>query len=151
MQMYIYINPPMFICCSYRVTVVGLCSPYCFSVCSVARSHPTLLQPHGKPVRLLCPRGFPGRDTGVGCHSLLQLLQEPRLMGQPQSGTLKVTAKRKRAQKGLKLAILCFSPVLASTCPHSSHGALTPLLHPVKRRPGSLTRPCAQKYLANHM
>ena len=110
MQMYIYINPPMFICCSYCVTVVGLCSLYCFSVCSVARSRPTLLQPHGKPARLLCPRYFPGRDTGVGCHFLLQLLQEPRLMGQPQSGTLKVTAKRKRAQKGLKLAILCFSP-----------------------------------------
>ena len=62
----------MFICCSYRVTVVGLCSPYCFSLCSVARSHPTLLQPHGKPARLLCPWDFPGRDTGVGCHFLLQ-------------------------------------------------------------------------------
>ena len=25
-----------------------------------------------KPVRLLCPWNFPGKDTGVGCHFLLQ-------------------------------------------------------------------------------
>ena len=38
-----------------------------------ARSHLTLLGPHGlQPTRLLCPWGFPGKDTGVGCHSLLQ-------------------------------------------------------------------------------
>ena len=24
------------------------------------------------PTRRLCPRGFPGKDTGVGCHFLLQ-------------------------------------------------------------------------------
>ena len=31
------------------------------------------LQPQGlKPARLLCPWDFPGEDTGVGCHSLLQ-------------------------------------------------------------------------------
>ena len=29
------------------------------------------LRPHG-PARLLCPRDFPGKDTGVGCHFLLQ-------------------------------------------------------------------------------
>ena len=30
-------------------------------------------QPHGlQPTRLLCPRDFPGRNTGVGCHFLLQ-------------------------------------------------------------------------------
>ena len=30
-------------------------------------------QPHGlRPARLLCPRDSPGRDTGVGCHFLLQ-------------------------------------------------------------------------------
>ena len=27
---------------------------------------------HGQPARLLCPRDFPGKNTGVGCHSLLQ-------------------------------------------------------------------------------
>ena len=30
-------------------------------------------QPHGlQPTRLLCPRDFPGKSTGVGCHCLLQ-------------------------------------------------------------------------------
>ena len=31
------------------------------------------LQPHGLwPARLLCPQNSPGKNTGVGCHSLLQ-------------------------------------------------------------------------------
>ena len=31
------------------------------------------LQPHElKPVRLLCPWVFPGKNSGVGCHFLLQ-------------------------------------------------------------------------------
>ena len=31
------------------------------------------LRPHGlQPARLLCPRHFPGKNTGVGCHFLLQ-------------------------------------------------------------------------------
>ena len=31
------------------------------------------LQPHGlQPARLLCPWDFPGKNTGVGCHFLLQ-------------------------------------------------------------------------------
>ena len=31
------------------------------------------LQPHGlQPVRFLCPWNFPGKNTGVGCHFLLQ-------------------------------------------------------------------------------
>ena len=34
---------------------------------------PNSLRPHGlQPTRLLCPRDFPGKDTGVGCHFLLQ-------------------------------------------------------------------------------
>ena len=34
---------------------------------------PNSLQPHGlEPTRLLCPWDFPGKDTGVGCHFLLQ-------------------------------------------------------------------------------
>ena len=38
-----------------------------------AQSCPTLLQSHDlKPVRLLCPKDFPGKNTGVGCHFLLQ-------------------------------------------------------------------------------
>ena len=31
------------------------------------------LRPHGvEPTRLLCPLNFPGKNTGVGCHFLLQ-------------------------------------------------------------------------------
>ena len=38
----------------------------------VAQLCPTLLQPHGlQPARLLCPWDSPGKNTGVGCHSLL--------------------------------------------------------------------------------
>ena len=38
----------------------------------VAQLCPTL-QPQGlSPARLLCPWDFPGKNTGVGCHSLLQ-------------------------------------------------------------------------------
>ena len=43
------------------------------SCCLVAKSCMTLLQPHGLwPTRLLCPWDFPGKNTGVGCHFLLQ-------------------------------------------------------------------------------
>ena len=41
--------------------------------CLVAKSCPTLFQPRVlQPARLLCPWDFLGRDTGVGCHFLLQ-------------------------------------------------------------------------------
>ena len=41
--------------------------------CLVVKSCPTLLQPHGlQHTRLLCPWDFPGKNTGVGCHFLLQ-------------------------------------------------------------------------------
>ena len=41
--------------------------------CLVAQSCPTLLWPHGLwPARLLCPRDFPGKNTGMRCHFLLQ-------------------------------------------------------------------------------
>ena len=38
----------------------------------VTRSCP-ILQPHGlEPVSLLCPWDSPGKNSGVGCHALLQ-------------------------------------------------------------------------------
>ena len=41
--------------------------------CLVTKSCLTLLQPHGlSPTTLLCPWNFPGKNTGVSCHSLLQ-------------------------------------------------------------------------------
>ena len=43
---------------------------YC---CLVAKSCLTLLRLHGlQPTKLLCPQGFPGKNTGVSCHMLLQ-------------------------------------------------------------------------------
>ena len=34
------------------------------------------LRPHGlQPARLLCPRDSPGKNTGVGCHFLLQCMK----------------------------------------------------------------------------
>ena len=41
----------------------------CVHVCSVMSSS---LQPHGLLTRLLCPWNFPGKNTGEGCHFLLQ-------------------------------------------------------------------------------
>ena len=39
----------------------------------VAKSCPTLLRAHGlQPIRLLCPRDSPGKNTRVGYHFLLQ-------------------------------------------------------------------------------
>ena len=41
----------------------------CVISCSVVSDS---LQPHGlQPARLLCPRGFLGKNTGVGCHFFL--------------------------------------------------------------------------------
>ena len=40
----------------------------CVCVCSVMFDS---VQPHG-PTRFLCPQDFPGKNTGVGCHFLLQ-------------------------------------------------------------------------------
>ena len=46
----------------------------CVHVCVLSRSVVSdSLQPHGlKLVRLLCPWNFPGKNTGVGCHFVLQ-------------------------------------------------------------------------------
>ena len=46
----------------------------CVCVCVlVAQSCPNLCDSHGlQPARLLCPWNSPGKNTGVGCHSLLQ-------------------------------------------------------------------------------
>ena len=41
--------------------------------CLAAKLCLTLLRPRGlQPSRLLCPWDFPGKNTGVGCHFLLQ-------------------------------------------------------------------------------
>ena len=63
---------------------------YNTSVCLVCASHsavPDSLQPHGlAPTRLLCPWDSPGKNTGVGCHSLLQqiCLTQGSNLGHPE-------------------------------------------------------------------
>ena len=41
------------------------------ALCSVTQLCPTLCDP--VDCRLLCPRDFPGKNTGVGCHFLLKI------------------------------------------------------------------------------
>ena len=60
---YVFVNKIMLI----------LFQKHCCCYCLVAQSCPTLFQPHGlQPTRLLCSWDFPGKNTGVGCHFLLQ-------------------------------------------------------------------------------
>ena len=48
----------------------------CYGVCSAMSDS---LQPHGlQPSRPLCPQNFPGKNTGVDCHFLLQGISLPR-------------------------------------------------------------------------
>ena len=53
-------------------TYAVLFSPHDKLVCEPPSRVP-ILWPHGLgPTRLLCPWNFPGKNPGVGCHSLLQ-------------------------------------------------------------------------------
>ena len=57
----------MYILCMYIV------------VCLVTKSCPTLFEtPWLQPTRLLCPWDFPGKNTGVGCHSFSRGSSRPR-------------------------------------------------------------------------
>ena len=47
--------------------------------CLVAKSCLILWRPHGlQPAKLLCPCDSPGKNTGVGCHFLLQCMKVKR-------------------------------------------------------------------------
>ena len=49
------------------------CLPMASFLCVSHSVMPNSLQPHGLSLtRLLCPWNSPGKNTGVGCHSLLQ-------------------------------------------------------------------------------
>ena len=46
------------------------------AACQVASVVSDSLRPHGlQPTRLLCPWDSPGKNTGVGCHFLLQCMK----------------------------------------------------------------------------
>jgi len=51
-------------------------APYLHHCCSVTKSSPTLCDTMDhSPARLLCPWDFPGKNTEVGCHFLLQCMK----------------------------------------------------------------------------
>ena len=58
----------MYICPdSIQTFIIFIC---CYLL---SKSCPILVWPQGlQPARLLCPWGFPGKKTGMGCHFLLQ-------------------------------------------------------------------------------
>ena len=59
-----------------------LCSCVCVCARACVCAHSVVsnsLRPHGLyPARLLCPWDFSGKNTGVGCHFLLQGSSQPR-------------------------------------------------------------------------
>ena len=53
--------------------IVVVISQWCYCCCLVYKSYPILLEPHGLQLtRLLCLWDSPGKNTGMGCHFLLQ-------------------------------------------------------------------------------
>ena len=60
--------------------IVSLVNCCCVCVCVSHQVVSHSLQPHGlQPARLLCPWNSPGKNTGVGSHSLLQgIFPDPR-------------------------------------------------------------------------
>ena len=60
--------------CHWSPTEAGNGFLSCTHACSVASGMSDCVQPYGLllPTRLLCPWDSPGKNTGVGCHALLQ-------------------------------------------------------------------------------
>ena len=60
----------------YTLFNYAFCYCVCVGVCARARVHtqlsPTLCNAMDEPSRLFRPWNFPGKNTGVGCHFLLQ-------------------------------------------------------------------------------
>ena len=77
-QIWWHIECNTFTASSFRIwdSLTGIPSlPLVLFVVMLPKAHLTShsLQPHGpQPARLLCPCNSPGKNTGVGCHSLLQ-------------------------------------------------------------------------------
>ena len=59
-------------CVKRQTREVSVCVCVCVCVCESRSVVSDSLRPHGlKPARFLCPWNSLGKDTGVGCHSLL--------------------------------------------------------------------------------
>ena len=108
---------------------------------SVAKSFPAFLRPHGvQSSRLLCPWDFPGKNTGVGCHFLLQLpshqaLNVPRKEA-PRPGT------PGRVWPGLshweQRAAILPAPPLGPGAEQPSSAPKTPCCHSAQSQPRAL-------------
>ena len=61
---------------SFGLEMHHLLNKACFCCCCVASVVSDSVRPHRRqPTRLLCPWDSPGKNTGVGCHFLLQCMQ----------------------------------------------------------------------------
>ena len=66
--------PARSVICHCHSPEQGLATFFCKSCCFFhCQALSDSLRPRElQPTKLLCPRDFPGKNTGVGCHSLLQ-------------------------------------------------------------------------------
>ena len=62
-----------------RISTAEFCYTSCCCYCKVTSVVSDSMQPHRRqPTRLLCPWDSPGKNTGVGCHFLLQCMKVKR-------------------------------------------------------------------------
>ena len=80
-QYSIQISLPTMLCFTH-VKCYNICSPHsmpklvCCCCCQVISVVSDSVRPHRRqPTRLLCPWDSPGKNTGVGCHFLLQCMK----------------------------------------------------------------------------
>ena len=63
----------VYVCACVCTVCVHVCVCVCVCVCVLLAKSCSTLQPYVlQPTRVLCLWGFPGENTGLGCHSLLQ-------------------------------------------------------------------------------
>ena len=85
---------------SFSIVWKGFCrilwfvKPLLDAAAKSLQSSPTL-QPHRwQPTRLLCPQDSLGKNTGVGCHFLLCLLDKPTKLSRPKVFWASLVAQR---------------------------------------------------------
>ena len=99
---------------------------WAFCYWSAANLYPTLLKPNGlQPTRLICPWDFPGNNSGVGCHFLLQGIfptqgSNPHLLHW-QAGSLS-RSQQTSCTVIVKVAQSC--PILCDPTDYIAHGIL---------------------------
>ena len=78
------------------------------------------VRPHrGQPTRLLCPWDSPGKNTGVGCHFLLQCM---KVKGKAQKAGILVNCLESALRvKGKEcVGLLIYTATLNDSCPTAS-------------------------------